>query len=129
MEKRSTRKSRRSSAHCDYHHIFFQGRHWKQGYAKVLREHPYCGAYIPQNTLHREIHSKIHDVPTPNGKDCKEALEAINSWLDGGYISLDDPLDVKLEMITKCFRMKCPATTAILDWQFQIVTKFYDRGG
>lgn len=111
----------------DYHHILFQEKHWKQGYAKILRDHPYCGGYIPQATLHREIHSKIHDVPTPNGKDCKEALIAINSWLAAGYISIDDPMESKIEMITKCFRVKCPATAAILDWQFEIVSKFYSE--
>ena len=112
----------------DYHHILFQGRHWKNGWAKILREHRYCGGYIPQMTLHREIHSKIHDVPTPNGADCRIAVEALNSWLEAGYISLDDPIERKIEMIAKCFRAKCPATTAILDWQREVVVKFYQRG-
>lgn len=112
----------------DYHHILFQGRHWKQGWAKILREHKYCGGYIPQDTLHREIHSKIHDIPTPNGSECRKAVEALNSWLDAGYISLDDPIERKIEMIAKCFRANCPATTAILDWQREVVIKFYQRG-
>ena len=112
----------------DYHHILFQGRHWKNGWAKILREHRYCGGYIPQMTLHREIHSKIHDVPTPNGADCRIAVEALNSWLEAGYISLDDPIEKKIEMIAKCFRGKCPATTAVLDWQREVVVKFYQRG-
>ena len=113
----------------DYHHILFQGRHWKCGWAKILREHPYCGAKIPQGTLHREIHSKIHDIPTPNGPECKIAVEAINNWLESGYISMDDRLDKKIETIAKCFRAKCPATTAMLDWQREVVSKFYSKGG
>lgn len=112
----------------DYHHILFQGRHWKQGWAKVLRDHKYCGGYIPQNTIHREIHSKIHDIPTPNGVDCRKALERINRMLDAGEISLDDPIEVKIEVIADCFRANCPATTAILDWQREVVIKFFERG-
>lgn len=126
----SKRKKKRpvNLSRKDYHHILFQGRHWKQGWAKRLREHPYCGGYIPQMTLHREIHSKIHDVPTPNGAECRVAVEALNSWLEAGYISLDDPMERKIEMIAKCFRAKCPATTAVLDWQREVVSKFYQRG-
>ena len=112
----------------DYHHIFYQKKHYKNYWAKALREHPYCGAYIPQNALHRVIHSKIHDIPTPNSADCKRAVEALDNWLEAGYISLDDSLDKKIEMVTKCFRALCPATTAMLDWQRQIVTKFYKGG-
>jgi hypothetical protein len=125
----SRRKSKPKNLREDYHHILFQGRHWKQGWAKVLRDHKYCGGYIPQNTLHREIHSKIHDIPTPNGADCRIAVEAINSWLDAGYISMEDRLDRRIEVIAWCFRAKCPATTAMLDWQKEVVSKFYSKGG
>lgn len=114
---------------CDYHHILFQGRHWKCGWAKTLREHPYCGAYIPQATLHREIHSKVHDIPTPNGADCKNAVEMIDKWLDLGCIDLNDRLDKKIETLSICFNGNCPATTAMLNWQKEIVSKFYSRGG
>lgn len=126
----SKRKKKRPAnlSRKDYHHILFQGRHWKQGWAKRLRGHPYCGGYIPKMTLHREIHSKIHDVPTPNGAECRIAVEALDSWLEAGYISLDDPMERKIEMIAKCFRAKCPATTAVLDWQREVVLKFYQRG-
>lgn len=122
-------KTRGNRNAVDYHHILFQGRHWKQGYAKILREHGYCGGYIPQNTLHRIIHSKIHDVPTPNGSDCRKALEVINNLLLEGKISLDDRLDIKIGVIAECFRENCPATTAVLDWQREVVSKFYARGG
>ena len=124
---RGVKQKRVDSNRTDYHHILFQGRHWSQGWAKILREHHYCGAYIPQMTLHREIHSKIHDVPTPNGKDCRQAVEAINSWLEAKWISYDDPIEKKIEIIASCFRANCPATTAILDWQKEIVVKFCNK--
>lgn len=128
VSKKKNKQNRVISTNLDYHHILFQGRHWKCGWAKTLREHAYCGARIPQRTLHREIHSKIHDIPTPNGDDCRVAVEALNSWLESGYISVDDRLDKKIEMIAKCFRAKCPATTSMLDWQKEIVSKFYSKG-
>lgn len=127
-KKKRKRKAKPNKTFCDYHHILFQKRHWKCGWANTLREHPYCGAYIPQATLHRELHSKIHDIPTPNGAECRLAVEAIDSWLEAGYISLDDRLDKKIEVIASCFRAKCPATTAMLDWQKEVVSKFYKGG-
>lgn len=119
----------RKNNQLDYHHILFQRKHWQQGWAKTLREHPYCGGYIPQNTLHRAIHAKLHDIPTPNGRDCRIAVEAINNWLDAGYISLNDTMERKLEVIGWCFRAKCPATIAMLDCQREIIAKFYNKGG
>ena len=111
----------------DCHHILYQKKHWKQGWASVLREHPYCRVYIPQNTLHREIHSKVHDIPTPCGKACRVAVEAINSWLESGLISLDDPLERRIEVISWCFRAKYKATTAMLDYQREVVIEFKKR--
>lgn len=128
-KKKRSGRAKPNGSFCDYHHILFQKRHWKCGWSKILREHPYCGAYIPQATLHREIHSKIHDIPTPNSVDCRIAVEAINSWLDAGYISMEDRLDRRIEVIAWCFRAKCPATTAMLDWQKEVVSKFYSKGG
>ena len=111
----------------NYHHILYQKKHWQQGWAKTLREHPYCGMYIPQDTLHREIHSKIHDIPTPCGKACRVAVEAIDSWLAGGLISLDDPLERRIEVISWCFRAKYKPITAMLDYQREVVIKFKER--
>ena len=114
---------------CDYHHILFQKKHWARGYAHTLREHPYCGEYIPKATLHRELHSKIHDVPCPNGDVCRMAVEKLNEWLEIGRISLGDRLDEKISVLADIFRETCPATTAILDWQREVVSKFYSKEG
>lgn len=92
-----------------------------------LREHPYCGMYIPQDTLHREIHSKVHDIPTPCGKACRVAVEAIDSWLAGGLISLDDPLERRIEVISWCFKAKYKPITAMLEYQREVVIEFKKR--
>ena len=119
-------KRRKTYQGCDYHHILFQGRHWNKGAAKELRNHPYCGGYIPKFTLHQEIHSKIHDIPTPNEDECKFALKVIDEWLEAGYLQLNHRLDKKISVLADLFRGKCPATTAMLDWQKEVVTKFYE---
>lgn len=126
-KKRHSEKHIRYLARENYHHLLFQRRHWEQGFAKILREHPYCGDYIPQTTLHRAIHSKVHDVPTPNGAECKYALDMINKMLEQGVISLTDELDKKARILSSIFAEKCPATASILAWQSEIVSKFYGR--
>lgn len=124
------RKSRIDLRKEDYHHLLFQGRHWQQGYAKLLREHPYMGKMIPMVTLHRLIHSKIHDIPTPNGKECKAAYERIRQLETTGEIDIDkDSIGKRLTLLIDLWKDTCPATVEILKWQSDIVTKFYRKGG
>lgn len=115
---------------CDYHHILFQRKHWQNGYAKALREHPYMGKYIPTATLHRAIHSKIHDVPTPNGKECRKAyLELCRREKEGLVDVAHDTLEQRINFLVEMWSEdNCEATVAILKWQQQVVHKFYERG-
>lgn len=108
----------------DWHHILWQARHWKSGWPKRIREHRYCGAYIPKATLHRRIHEFIGDIPVPDGKYCKQAYEAIENWLEAGYISLDDPIDKKIETLIICFKVNCPETTRALYKELDIVQQY-----
>lgn len=113
----------------DFHHLLFQGRHWQQGYAKLLRQHPYMGKYIPQATLHREIHAKIHDIPTPNGSECRIAYNEICRLEKLGEIDIvNDSVEKRLDLLISLWEDKCPATVAILKWQRDIVAKFYAGG-
>lgn len=112
----------------DYHHLLYQKNHWKVGYAKLLREHPYMGKMIPKQTLHRAIHAKIHDVPTPNGCDCKRAYFEILRLEQEGLIDVEhDHIEKRLDVLINIWRDTCPATVAILEWQKQVVQKFYQR--
>lgn len=109
------------------HHFLFQRKHWNNGWAKALREHPYCGAYIPQQTLHRAIHSVIHDCPTPDGSDCRKVYNELCRQVEAGLIHTDDPPWLKLEWLIEQFEDTCPATTAILSWQKEKIIKFYKK--
>lgn len=112
----------------DFHHILYQRKHWNKGYAKLLRNHPYMGKMIPLSTLHAEIHSKIHDIPTPNGIDCKRAyLELLERERRHEIDIKHDSLEKRIDFLIEMWEETCPATVAILAWQRQIAAKFYGR--
>lgn len=48
----------------DRHHLAYQGRHWKSGYAKLIRDSFVRAIPI---AYHRELHDRLHDVPLPDG--------------------------------------------------------------
>lgn len=112
----------------DKHHLLFQGRHWQQGYAKALREHIYMTKYIPRDTLHREIHAKIHDIPCPNGRECKKAFEELCRRERRGLIDVErDTIEQRIDFLIEMWKDdNCEATIAVLNWQKQIVSKFYN---
>lgn len=121
-------KKRRVNLHAkDWHHCLFQKRHWHTGWAKRLREHEYCGSMIPKNTLHRFIHEGVNDVPLADGKSCRIAVEAINNWLEAGYIHLDDPLEQKLLTLITIFNTLEPRTAEVLRKQLHIVRDYKQR--
>lgn len=130
--KKKGRSVNRYLKSTDYHHILFQRKHWQTGYAKALRNHPYLGKYIPTGTLHREIHSKIHDVPTPNGVDCRRAYNRLIEWERQGIIDVKyDTLEERIQFLIDVWEDTCHATVAILKWQQEVVKKFcskYERG-
>lgn len=117
----------------NWHHLLFQRRHWQNGYAKLLREHPYMGKYIPMHTIHRHIHAKIHDIPCPNGKDCKHAYQALLQLEDEGKIDIrHDSLEKRLDFLIDLWsdpECNCEATVAVLRWQREVVHKFYEKEG
>lgn len=125
-KKHKKKRGRKWTTPTNYHHILFQGLHWQQGYAKLLREHPYMGKMVPAATLHAMIHSKIHDVPRPNRDDLKRAYKELLRRQAAGEIDIEhDTLEQRIGFLIEMWRDTCPATTAILVWQRSIVAKFY----
>lgn len=79
-------------------------------------------------TLHREIHSKIHDVPTPNGRECKMAYFVITRLEREGLINVkDDSLEQRIDILLTIWDEACPTTCAVLRWQKEVISKFYAR--
>lgn len=79
---------------------------------------------IPKNTLHRFIHEGVNDVPLADGKSCRIAVEAINNWLEAGYIHLDDTLAQKLVILIIIFNAIEPRTAEALVKQLHIAGEF-----
>lgn len=126
QEKHSYREIRSEAE--NFHHLLFQRKHWQQGYALRLREHPYMGFYLPQDTLHAALHSKIHDVPTPNASDCRRAFYELSLRERAGEIDyLRDPIEKRIDFLLEMWKEVCPATVAILQWQRDLIMKYYAR--
>lgn len=86
------------------------------------------GKYIPRDTLHRALHSKIHDVPCPEGRDCRRAFDELLRRERAGLIDVEhDTCEQRLDFLIELWGETCPATTAILQWQRDIIRKFYER--
>lgn len=67
----SKRKNKRKCATTNRHHLIFQRKHYRDGYAKLLRE---AFVYELDIDLHNELHNTIlHDVPRPSGAEIKAA--------------------------------------------------------
>lgn len=128
MSKKKLKKACVNYHRKDTHHICYQARHWKNGYAKLLREHWYMKVEIPQMTLHRLIHSKIHDIPCPEGKDCKRAYLELIRREEEGLLSEYDSVEDRIDFLIEIWKETCPATTAILQWQRDVVAKFFGGG-
>lgn len=122
------KKNQHGSQREDFHHFLYQRKHWQNGYAKLLREHPYCGRYIPQNSLHSLIHSKIHDIPTPSGKSCKRAYLKILELERSGQIDIArDSCEQRLDVLIKVWSKSDPATAEVLKLQREIIANFYKK--
>lgn len=112
----------------DYHHLLWTRNHWDFGYAKLIREHPCCGAYIPQKSLHRKIHEFIGDVACPSDTQCKKAYIKLCAYYDDGRLSKDSNIEKKLEVLTKCFKHN-KQTVRDLERQLKIVREYNRKGG
>lgn len=128
-KQRKYQKKHVSERARDFHHLLYQAKHWKQGYARRLRQHPYMGVYMPQFTLHGEIHAKIHDIPTPDGKMCRKAyVELVRREREGLIDIKHDKAEKRLDFLIEMWQGKCPATVELLKWQRDIIHKYYERG-
>lgn len=106
-------------------YFLYQGRYWNTGWAKRLRDDRYCGAYINQKFLHRDIHGTVVAVFVPNGSVCRRVYQELCRQREAGFISNDDPPWVKLEWLAEQFEEECPITASILRWQRSKIIKFY----
>lgn len=109
------------------HHFLYQKKYWNDGWAKALRNDRYCGAYINQAYLHRDIHSSVTQVFVPNGSECRRVYQELCRQKQDGFISDSDPPWIKLAWLAEQFEGTCPITSAILLWQRSKILKFCSK--
>jgi hypothetical protein len=108
----------------DCHHIFFQARHWKRGALLSLRRFHYCRLRIDRDTLHREIHHRLKDVPPPKPINALEALSQLRYLEKFGAISDEDGFAKRLVVLIALFEDIEPQTARALQKQLEIVCEF-----
>lgn len=108
----------------DYHHILYQRKHWQQGWAKILREHPYCGAQIPRNTLHRAIHAKISTIPLPVEGDCKKIFNELCIAEKNQLLSNEDSIGARIDFILERLSPESARCREALQMQKDIVAHY-----
>lgn len=107
--------------------MLYQKRYWNHGYAQKLRNNWYMKIMIPKDTLHRDLHEKIHDVPVPNEEDCRIALIVLRELSIRGVISDNDPAWVRLDTLIEIWKGTNPTTIEVLKWQRDVIFKFFTK--
>lgn len=106
----------------DNHHLLWTRRSYDRGYARALRNHPYCQALIPKETLHKNIHHALRCVPVPVGADAKNVFELL-VWLERlELLDFDDPIEKKLKFLIE--NLKTESTVNALQTQLRVVETF-----
>lgn len=114
-------------AHKDYHHFLWCKKDWQKPYAKLLRDHPYMGRYLPRFTLHAEIHHVIDCIPCPSEKLCKKAyLKLLELSRSGEIDDKFDSCERRLDFLIFEWANVCPETVNALRLQKQIISSFYE---
>jgi len=108
----------------DTHHILWQKCHWKGKYSRLLREYYYCKVEIPKDTLHRQIHLEVNEIPVPSEKKCKYALTILEELSNRLLITPDDSFELRLNLLIGIFRDE-PKIKEALEKQLAIVCEFY----
>ena len=107
--------------------MLWQKRHWKQGYAKLLREHEFFKVMVPQQTLHRLIHSKVEAVPMPDGVSAKMAYDELAKLFVEGVIHDSDTIERKLIIAIKLFSKLSPLTAEALSEQLRVFYSWREK--
>ena len=123
------KKKRRSSYpragnSSNSHHLLWQRRKWDRGDLRVLRSHPYCIVEIPANTLHRQIHEHLRQIPPPSQDNAKRVLWHLKYLQDRGGISDRDSLEKRLKVLIALFDCSEQPTADALRKQLEIVCEF-----
>lgn len=101
--------------------MLWQRRKWDYGDVKALREYQYCIIDIPAQTLHREIHEKVWQIPPPSQENARAVLWHLQYLEKYGGISAKDPIEKRLQVLIALFDCSEQQTADALRDQLKIV--------
>ena len=94
-----SKKNKRKCATTNRHHLIFQRTHYRDGYAKLLRE---AFVYELDIDLHNELHNYVlHDVPRPSNAEIKAAWLKYQAERD--IIAKYDIIDACKWLMLSCY--------------------------
>ena len=125
--KQSYRQNPSNPSTKDIHHLLWTRKSWKGGAIGELRMYWYCRVAIPKETLHREIHHHLKNVPVPRYQSAKSVLQQLGYLEKYGGISEKDPIEKRLKVLITLFECIEDDTTNALKMQLEIVNKFYNK--
>ena len=128
-KKRRYKKKKGPCGTCskamDNHHLFWTRRQYAKGFwANKLRLHPYCIVLIPKNTLHKEIHSEIPEVPIPKECICESVYNQLKILWEFGAIGDDDSLQKRVDLLVFCLKCVADETVEVLEKQKEIANRY-----
>lgn len=105
----------------DKHHIFYTRNKWSHGPSCRLRLYPYCIVLIDKYTLHKYIHEHLTYIPTPRCSSIREVLYQLEQLREYGAISLNDPIEKRLQVLIALFECVEQPTANALKKQLKLV--------
>lgn len=108
----------------DKHHLFYPRVNYGKGSAYSLRTSHYCIVQVPRNTLHRQIHTFVTNVPVPSEEGARLALEQLKILEENGVIRGDDCLEKRLAILIFLFTDTDQLTADALKEQLKVIRKF-----
>lgn len=124
VSKKKREKRKPNYRAKDRHHILYQKRHWNRGGLKILRDYDYCVMYIPRDTLHKQIHEWVFDVPAPAEHYAYEVIRQLQEMEQRGAISDKDPIEKRLKLLIALFDCIEQPTADALRKQLHIVYEY-----
>lgn len=121
---KSKKPQRRDS---DVHHLCFPRKKWSNGYAKAIRNYWYFMVLIPRRTLHANIHKELRSIPCPSGQSAAMAYDHIRLMDKYGALSLDDPIEKRLNLLIGVFDCIEQPTANALRRELEIIRKYEQK--
>ena len=81
---------------------------------------------IPRDTLHKEIHHRIHTIPVPDGLDAQRVFGLLVELEAMGKLDMEAGIEERLDFLIE--HLSTPETVSALRDEKEIVHQFYAGG-